>query len=156
MHDLLDLTPSFVQIQLVQGLGKADSPTLVCLPPIVQPVTTFSRHALKSICGIEWQGTRGFLKKPVRRTLLQINLFLILQEVAWKVKGSALHVSGNVQVVADDLGQRCLSQFGELSFSKSDVCVFVFIPGNKIFYIPNTLIAEIKEFTRNDHIFSAV
>lgn len=61
-NSVCKLTPSFVQMQLVQGLGKADSPTLVCLPPIVQPVTTFSRHALKSICGIEWQGTRGFLK----------------------------------------------------------------------------------------------
>jgi hypothetical protein len=55
------LTPSFVQMQLVQGLGKADSPTAVCFPPIVQPETTFSLQALKSICGMEWQGTRGFL-----------------------------------------------------------------------------------------------
>lgn len=50
-------------MQLVQGLGKADSPTAVCLPPIVHPETTFSRQALKSICGIEWHGTRGFLRK---------------------------------------------------------------------------------------------
>ena len=57
-----EFTPSLVQMQLVHGLGNADSPTAVCFPPIVQPETTFSRQALKSICGIEWQGTRGFLK----------------------------------------------------------------------------------------------
>jgi hypothetical protein len=69
----------------VQGLGKADSPTAVCFPPIVQPETTFSRHALKSICGIEWQGTRGFLKFKRKLILYSRNesFIKILQEIAW-------------------------------------------------------------------------
>lgn len=33
----MQLTPSFRQIQLVQGDGKADSPILTLFPPMVQP-----------------------------------------------------------------------------------------------------------------------
>lgn len=57
------LTPSFVQMQLVHGDGNADWPTATCRPPIWHPDTTFSLHALKSIVGIVWHGTRGFLIK---------------------------------------------------------------------------------------------
>lgn len=55
--------PSLVQMQLVQGDGKAESPTFTWRPPIWHPDTTFSRQALRSIWGIEWQGTRGFLER---------------------------------------------------------------------------------------------
>lgn len=50
------------------------------------------------------------------------------QEVAWQVKGSALHVTGDVQAVADDLGQRRFAQFRQLSLGEADCWVFVLVP----------------------------
>lgn len=64
-------TPSLVQIQLVQGDGKAESPTLTCLPPMLQPWTTFSRHALRSICCMALHGTRGLLKEIFRLEVIK-------------------------------------------------------------------------------------
>jgi len=61
---LKKLTPSAVQMQLVQGLGKALSPIRTRLPPIIHPPCPcpFSFQALKSKLGMELQGTLGFKK----------------------------------------------------------------------------------------------
>lgn len=56
------LTPSVVQIQLVHGEGKAESPTATCRSPITHPWPVDSLQAFKSIAGREWQDTRGFKK----------------------------------------------------------------------------------------------
>lgn len=56
------LTPSWVQMQLVQGDGKCDSPTATIWPLILQP-RSLSFHRVKSIEGKTGQGKRGFLKK---------------------------------------------------------------------------------------------
>jgi len=51
-----------------------------------------------------------------------------LQEIARQIECCSLHVAGNVQIVANDLGQSCLSQFRQLSFGKSNCWVLVFVP----------------------------
>lgn len=54
------------------------------------------------------------------------------QEVAWQVEGSALHVSGKVQVLAEDLGQGALTQLRHLGLSEASVGIFVLVPGGLI------------------------
>jgi hypothetical protein len=51
LHQIGIVTPSWVQMQLVQGEGNADSPTSTCLSPITHPDPADSLHAPKSIWG---------------------------------------------------------------------------------------------------------
>lgn len=147
-------------MQLVQGLGKADSPTVVCFPPIVQPWTMFSRQALRSICGIEWQGTRGFLKIYDKILTMSFELTMIyfesLQEIAGQVKSGTLHISRNVQVVAGDFSQGRFSQFCQLGFSETHCRVFILIPVNLFYSRFDWKNKVALELTRNDRIFLTV
>lgn len=56
------LTPSREHMQLVQGLGNMDSPIATRRSLIWQPWLAVSFHAVRSMCGCDWHGTRGFKK----------------------------------------------------------------------------------------------
>jgi hypothetical protein len=69
------LTPSIVQMQLVQGVGNPESPTATERPPIWQPCGV-SFHLVRSIWGSEWQATLGFLK--ANSLSCHSNIFLLI------------------------------------------------------------------------------
>lgn len=57
-----------------------------------------------------------FLKDLMSKKMIELKIFeriiFSLQEVAWQVESSALHIARHIQVVADNLSQCRFTQFG--------------------------------------------
>lgn len=51
-----------------------------------------------------------------------------LQEIAGQVEGGALHISRDIEIFAEDLGQSSLPDFIQLSLGESDSRIVVFVP----------------------------
>ena len=74
---------------------------------------------------------RGFLERKKGRGQLngqEDKGKALLQEVAGQVKGSALHVSWLVHVLAEDLGQRGLAELSQLGLREARMGIVVLIP----------------------------
>lgn len=51
-----------------------------------------------------------------------------LQEVTWQIESGTLHITLDVQILANDLRQRGLAQLSQLSLGELDRWVVIFIP----------------------------